>query len=216
MQDFLPGLLVVISGPSGVGKGTICEELLKTNENLTYSVSATTRPRRKGEVDGQHYFFLTQDAFNAMVQTGAFLEYTRVFGEHSYGTPRQYALDKLNEGKDVILEIDVQGGLHVQEAYPDAVLIFIAPPSMDELKRRLIERGTETDEDIARRTQTAYEEMACISYYDYVVLNDTVESAMEGISAIIHAEKSRVKRRDDLITILLEGRDQYDELSWGE
>ncbi|MDL2235480.1 guanylate kinase [Christensenellaceae bacterium OttesenSCG-928-L17] len=209
------GLLIVLSGPSGVGKGTVCKRLLEANENITYSVSATTRPRRPGEVEGSHYFFMQENEFLQMARNKEFLEYTRVFGEYSYGTPRKYVMDQLQAGRDVILEIDVQGGLQVKETYPDAVLIFVAPPSMDELKRRLVDRGTEDPESIRLRTETAYGEMQCISFYDYVVINDAVENALVGIEAIVHAEKSRVTRREDIVSLLLEGDgNNDDELSW--
>lgn len=205
------GLLVVLSGPSGVGKGTICQDLMAESENITYSVSVTTRKMRPGEEEGVHYFFVSGDEFTRMVRDGEFLEYTRVFSEHSYGTPRKYVTQQLEQGKDVILEIDVQGGLHVKEAYPDAVLIFIAPPNMDELKTRLVKRGTESEEAIRRRTETAYMEMQCVSYYDYLVVNNTIENAIDGIKTIIAAEKSRVTRREDIINLLLGGCGFHDE-----
>ncbi|MDL2258227.1 guanylate kinase [Eubacteriales bacterium OttesenSCG-928-K08] len=214
MQDKKPGLLIVLSGPSGVGKGTVCAGLLAQDDNATYSVSATTRKKRPNEVEGKSYFFVNEAQFSQMAHRGEFLEYTRVFSEYSYGTPKKYVFEQLEQGKDVILEIDVQGGLQVKEVYEGAVLIFVAPPSMDELKRRLVGRGTESEEAIVRRTQAAYQEMQCISLYDYVVINDTVESALEGITAIMHAEKSRVSRREDLVSLLLGGMDSYDELSW--
>jgi guanylate kinase len=125
------GLLLVISGPSGVGKGTICEQLIEKNENITYSVSVTTRQKRPGEIDGQHYYFASEEEFSNMVQQDAFLEYTRVFSEQSYGTPKKYVTEQMDKGKDVILEIDVQGGLQIKNAFPDAVLVFIAPPDMN-------------------------------------------------------------------------------------
>ena len=211
------GLLIVLSGPSGVGKGTVCGGLIANNKNITYSVSVTTRERRHNEKEGEHYFFVSEKAFSQMARNGEFLEYTQVFGENSYGTPRKYVMDQLQAGRDVILEIDVQGGLQVRESFQEAVLIFVAPPSMEELKRRLVERGTETEEAIQRRTETAYREMQCISFYDYVVINDTLHNALQGIEAIIHAEKSRVTRRDDIVSLLLEGDEEgNDELSWSE
>lgn len=207
MEDGRRGLLVVLSGPSGVGKGTVCRKLLAANPNMTLSISATTRPRRENEVDGREYFFIPKEEFSRMVREGEFLEYMRVFGTHSYGTPRQFVMEQLEKGRDVILEIDVQGGLRVKEVCPEAVLVFLAPPSMEELKRRLIDRGTETEQSIECRTEAAYTEMQCISYYDYVTINTTVEQAVEGIEAIVYAEKSRVVRSDDLINLLLGGCD---------
>lgn len=201
------GLLVVLSGPSGVGKGTVCHKLIEGNPNMTVSVSVTTRPIRPGEAEGKDYFFRSRGEFARMASEGEFLEYTRVFDVHSYGTPRKYVMDQLEKGRDVILEIDVQGGLRVKEVCPDAVLVFLVPPSMEELKRRLVARGTETEESVERRTQVAYAEMQCITAYDYLVINSTVEEAVAGMEAVVHAEKSRVSRSVDLISLLLEGRD---------
>jgi guanylate kinase len=210
------GLLLVISGPSGVGKGTICEQLIEKNENITYSVSVTTRQKRPGEIDGQHYYFATEEEFSNMVQQDAFLEYTRVFSEHSYGTPKKYVTEQMEKGKDVILEIDVQGGLQIKNAFPDAVLVFIAPPDMNELQKRLIRRGTESETAIRLRTETAYMEMQCVSYYDYLVVNSDVEAAMLDIKSIISSEKSKVSRNDDFLDILLGGFAYHDELSGRE
>ncbi len=207
MRDGRQGLLVVLSGPSGVGKGTVCRKLLESNPNMTLSISVTTRSRREGEQEGRDYFFRSKEEFARMARDGEFLEYTRVFGTHCYGTPKKYVQEQLDLGHDVILEIDVQGGLRVKEVCPDAVLVFLAPPSMEELKRRLVSRGTENEESIDRRTDVAYSEMQCITYYDYIVINCTVEQSADGLEAIIHAEKSRVSRRDDLISLLLEGCD---------
>ncbi|HPY37387.1 MAG TPA: guanylate kinase [Clostridia bacterium] len=201
------GLLIVISGPSGVGKGTVNRKLLKDNPQVVFSVSVTTRSKRENEVDGKEYFFRSEEEFSQMIKDGEFLEYMRVFGMFSYGTPRAFVNEQLNAGNDVILEIDVQGGLRVKEVCEDAVLIFLAPPSMEELKARLVERGTEDEHSIERRTEVAKDEMRCISYYDYVVVNSSIGQAVKGIEAIIHAEKSRVKRSSDLITLLLEGCD---------
>lgn len=206
------GLLIVISGPSGVGKGTVRNEVLCACPNTVLSVSATTRQMRKNEREGQDYFFVSQEKFSRMIEENAFLEYIQGFDGKSYGTPRAYVEQNIAAGRDVLLEIDVQGGLHIKQSFPDSVLVFLAPPSAQELKRRLIERGTETPESIERRTQIAQSEMECVSYYDYMVVNTTVEHAKDGILAIIYAEKSRVGRNADLISLLLEGDvNKYDE-----
>jgi guanylate kinase len=176
----------------------------------------TTRQKRPGEIDGQHYYFATEEEFSNMVQQDAFLEYTRVFSEHSYGTPKKSVTEHLDKGKDVILEIDVQGGLQIKNAFPDAVLVFIAPPDMNELQKRLIQRGTESDTAIRLRTETAYMEMQCVSYYDYLVVNSDVETAMLDIKAIISSEKSKVSRNDDFLELLLGGFAYHDELSGRE
>ncbi len=207
MRDGRQGLLVVLSGPSGVGKGTVCRKLLESSPNMTLSISVTTRAMRPGEQEGREYFYRSDEEFSRMVRDGEFLEYVRVFGTDSYGTPKKYVQEQLDAGRDVILEIDVKGGLRVKEVCPEAVLVFLAPPSMEELKHRLISRGTESQEAVERRTDVAYAEMQCISYYDYVVINCTVEDSVNGMEAIIHAEKSRVARSNDLISLLLEGCD---------
>lgn len=207
MKDGRQGLLVVLSGPSGVGKGTVCRKLLESSPNMTLSISVTTRAMRPGEQEGKEYFYRSDEEFLRMVRGGEFLEYVRVFGTDSYGTPKKYVQEQLDAGRDVILEIDVKGGLRVKEVCPEAVLVFLAPPSMEELKHRLVSRGTESPEAVKRRTDVAYSEMQCISYYDYVVINCTVEDSVKGMEAIIHAEKSRVSRSNDLISLLLEGCD---------
>ena len=200
------GLLLVISGPAGVGKGTINISLISRNSDIRMSVSATTRPPRPGEIDGVHYFFKTEDEFQKMIESGAFLEYMRVFNTHYYGTPKSFVEQELAEGRSVILEIDVQGAMRVKAAYPDAVLIFIAPPSMSELKSRLIHRGTESSEAIDRRFETAYQEMKYINQYDYVVVNDILDLAIARTEDIIVAERCKVSRNGELIEKLQGGR----------
>lgn len=203
MESEKRGLLIVLSGPSGVGKGTICQELVGSTDSIAYSVSVTTREKRPGEVEGKDYFFVSDEEFVRMAREGEFLEYTRVFGKNSYGTPKKYVMEQLERGLDVILEIDVQGGLHVRQELPEAVLVFIAPPNMQELKKRLIDRGTENEEDICKRTETAYQEMLCISFYDYLVVNSTVQEAVNGVRSILCAEHARVSRNENLMNILL-------------
>ena len=200
------GLLLVISGPAGVGKGTINLSLISRNSDIRISVSATTRQPRPGEIDGVHYFFKTEEEFQKMIESGAFLEYMRVFNTHYYGTPKSFVEQELAEGRSVILEIDVQGAMRVKAAYPDAVLIFIAPPSMSELKSRLIHRGTESSEAIDRRFETAYQEMKYIDRYDYVVVNDILDLAIARTEDIIVAERCRVSRNSELIEKLQGGR----------
>lgn len=197
------GLLLVVSGPAGVGKGTIDARLLSRHPNMVLSVSCTTRQPRPGEIDGVHYSFITEDAFKRMIENDAFLEYMHVFHTNYYGTPKQPVLDHIAEGRDVILEIDVQGAMRVKERYPEAVLVFIAPPSMATLKKRLIGRGTETPEAIEKRFTTAYSEMKCMDKYDYIVLNESVDIAVNRMESIVSAEKSRVCRNQYLIDRLI-------------
>ena len=206
MKQNRKGLLLVISGPAGVGKGTINLSLISRNSDISMSVSATTRSPRPGEIDGVHYFFKSEEEFQKMIEDGAFLEYMRVFNTHYYGTPKSFVEQELDEGRSVILEIDVQGAMRVKAAYPDAVLIFIAPPSMSELKSRLIHRGTESSEAIERRFETAYHEMELVDRYDYVVVNDILDLAIARTEDIIVAERCKVSRNSELIEKLRGGR----------
>ncbi|MBA4348014.1 MAG: guanylate kinase [Clostridiales bacterium] len=206
MKQSRKGLLLVVSGPAGVGKGTINLSLISRNSDIRMSVSATTRPPRPGEIDGVHYFFKTDAEFQNMIESGAFLEYMRVFNTHYYGTPKSFVEQELAEGRSVILEIDVQGAMRVKAAYPDAVLIFIAPPSMSELKARLIHRGTESSDAIERRFETAFQEMELVDRYDYVVVNDILDLAIARAEDIIVAERCKVSRNGELIEALKGGR----------
>ncbi|WP_204487360.1 guanylate kinase [Caldicoprobacter guelmensis] len=194
---FSKGLLIVVSGPSGAGKGTICNAYLERNPHAVLSVSVTTRKPRAGEKEGVNYFFRDKETFLKMVENGEFLEYAEVYGNY-YGTPKKFVEEKLADGRDVILEIDIQGALQVKERFPEAVFIFVIPPSMEELKRRIVKRGTEDAETIYKRFQSAYEELNYISRYNYVILNDTVESAVAKLEAIVLAEKCRVDRNKEL------------------
>lgn len=198
------GLLIVISGPSGAGKGTLCQGLLMKNPELNISVSMTTRPPRVGEVDGENYFFTHKARFEEMIKNNDFLEYALVYDNY-YGTPKKYVEDMLNEGKNVILEIDIQGALKVKESYKEGVFIFILPPSMEELKNRIKKRGSETEESLIKRFKAAYKELNYVSKYNYVVINDTVEKGIEKLQSIIIAEKCRVDRHKDRILNSKEG-----------
>ena len=187
------GLLLVVSGPSGVGKGTICKEYLNKYDDCALSVSATTRAPREGEVDGVSYFFLSHDEFRKKIDAGGFLEHA-VFCDNYYGTPKDAVMQKLEEGKNVILEIEVQGALQVRSHYPEAVFIFVIPPSMDELEARLRGRGTETDDVIAKRLERAKAEFKYIDKYNYTLTNDTVDNAVSVLHSIIEAEKCVMTR----------------------
>lgn len=191
------GLLLVISGPSGAGKGTICKALLDNNE-FWLSVSATTRQPREGEIDSKNYFFITKDEFKQRIEKDDFLEYAEVYGNY-YGTPKSNVLEVLESGKDVILEIDIQGALKVKEAFREGIFIFILPPSMEELKQRIIRRGSETPESLMTRFKSAYKEINYVSKYSYAVVNDTVEEAVKKIESIVVAERCRVDRIKDTI-----------------
>lgn len=197
------GILIVISGPSGAGKGTICKELLEKH-NLHLSVSATTRSPREGEVHGENYFFLSREEFLNKVEENDFIEYAEVYG-NLYGTPKSGVQQMLDDGKDVILEIDIQGALKVKDNVSDGVFIFILPPSMEELKQRIIKRGSETPESLMTRFKSAYQEINYVSKYNYAVVNDTVESAVEKIESILVAEKCRVDRMKEKILDSKEG-----------
>jgi len=189
------GNLIVLSGPSGVGKGTICRELLKRCPELTYSISATTRKKRPGEIHGREYFFYSVDEFLQLARQGAFLEWARVFDNY-YGTPREFVERITSEGKDCILEIDIQGALQVKREKPEGIFIFIAPPSKEELVRRITGRGTEDQAEIERRISQADGEMACLEEYDYLVINDEVPLAVARIQCIITAERCRVHKQN--------------------
>lgn len=197
------GLLIVISGPSGAGKGTVCNEWMRRNPEAVYSISATTRSPRPMEQDCVNYFFKSPEEFKAMIENNDFLEYAQVYNNY-YGTPRKYVQQQLMEGKDVILEIDIQGALKVKERFDEGVFIFIVPPSMEELRSRIVKRGTEDSEVMLKRFNSAFEEINFIRRYNYIVVNDTVDTAVKKMDAIILAEKCRIDRNQDLI-IKLQG-----------
>ncbi|MDO5689381.1 MAG: guanylate kinase [Tissierellia bacterium] len=185
------GFLLVLSGPSGVGKGRVCDALRQTDADILYSISATTRPIRGGEVDGQNYFFLSEEQFLERIEEDAFLEHAHVHGNR-YGTPKDFVLRNIDSGKIVILEIDVQGALQVKRNFPNGVFVFLLPPSMKELKRRITDRGTESEQQISLRMNNAREEMGFIEEYDYAVINDDLDRAVESVLSIIAAERLRV------------------------
>lgn len=193
------GILAVVSGFSGAGKGTLMQELLKKyQEQYALSVSATTRDPRPGEEDGVHYFFKTNDEFEKMIAEDALIEYA-CYVNHYYGTPRSYVESQLDEGRDVILEIEIQGALKIKEKYPDAVLIFVTTPDAPELKRRLTGRGTETQEVIDSRMSRACEESKGMSEYDYLLINDDLEECTERLHNIMSAEHMKASRQKNLI-----------------
>lgn len=186
------GILFVISGPSGVGKGTVTEALLKGRDDIQISISATTRKPRVGERDGVDYFFLDRSTFRQRIEQDEFLEWAEVFS-NLYGTPRGFVLENLQNGKDVWLEIDIQGALQIKQTMPEGVFIFIAPPSIEVLARRLTLRGKDSQESIKQRLAGCKEEMKHISDYHYMVVNDEVRAAAEKLDAIIAAERCRIK-----------------------
>ncbi|GEA29951.1 MULTISPECIES: guanylate kinase [Clostridium] len=198
------GLLIVISGPSGAGKGTICKRFMEKNKDVMLSVSATTRSPRVGEVEGINYFFMSKEQFVEKIESNDFLEYAEVYDNY-YGTPKSNVEEMLQSGNDVILEIDIQGALKVKENTREGVFVFILPPSMEELKQRIINRGSETNESLMKRFKSAYKEINFISKYNYAVVNDKVEIAVEKLEAIISAEKCRVDRIKDSILDSKEG-----------
>ena len=193
MNDRHDGVLVVISGPSGSGKGSVISEYIKTAPPTFLSVSATTRTPREGEVNGQNYYFLTHDQFQKEIEEDNMLEWAR-YCDNFYGTPKKPVYDHLKNAGDVFLELDVVGALNVKKNYDDAILIFVLPPSMEVLKERLKGRGTETAEVIQKRLLTAEKEMEKMSSYDYLLINDDLHTAADNLKSIIWAEKSKMKR----------------------
>ncbi|MEH7106823.1 MULTISPECIES: guanylate kinase [Bacillaceae] len=198
------GLLIVLSGPSGVGKGTVRKEIFSQPDTaFEYSISVTTRKPREGERDGIDYFFKTREQFEEMIEHGKLLEYAEFVGNY-YGTPVDYVRQTLDQGKDVFLEIEVKGARQVREKFPDGLFIFLMPPSLTELKNRIVTRGTETEDIIHNRMLTAREEIEMMELYDYVVENDQVELACDRIKSIVTAEHCRRERVEHRYKKLLE------------
>ncbi len=191
------GNLIVISGPSGAGKDSIVEGLLKINNKVWLSVSATTRSPRGNEQDGVEYFFLTKEEFEQKIKQNELLEYA-IYNDNYYGTPKDKIIEKLNDGYDVILVIEIQGAIKVKELIKEAIFIFVLPPSLEELKRRLINRNTEDREKILNRFKTAYNEINEVTKYNYVVINDKLDEAIEKVNSILLSEKCRVDRIEEV------------------
>lgn len=203
------GLLIVLSGFSGAGKGTVVKRLLeKYSGQYALSISATTRQPREGEKEGVSYFYKTEEEFQKMIADGEFIEYAQ-YVKNSYGTPRSYVEQKLSEGKNVILEIELQGALKVKEKLPDALMLFVMPPTAEELKNRLVGRGTEDMETIEARLSRASEEAESIQYYDYLIINDDLEECVDDIHALISSEHNKVSRNEEKIKKMKEELRQF-------
>lgn len=192
------GILLVVSGPSGAGKGTICNAIREIYPDLNYSISMTTRASRKGETEGVSYYFRTNEQFEKLIQEDAFLEYAQVY-DHYYGTPKKYALDLIEKGQSVLLEIDIQGAMQVKERYPKGVFIYIVPPSLEILSGRLHQRGTDSEDVIQRRLAQITNELAMAHKYDYIVVNDILEDAVHKTCSILEAEKCKLSRNEGQI-----------------
>ncbi len=197
MKEKENGNLIVISGPSGTGKGSIINEVMNRNNNIWYSVSLTSREIRKGEKEGINYYYTSKEDFQSKIKDDYFLEYTEYNGNY-YGTPKEYINEKINSGNDVILEIEINGALKIKELIPDAIFVFILPPNLEDLIKRLEKRGTESKEKILDRFKTAYKEINEVTKYNYVVVNDDLNIAIDKVDAIFKAERCRVDRIEEI------------------
>lgn len=193
MKEKRRGMLLVVSGPSGTGKGTLCERLLRSDPTIKFGVSSTTRKAREGEIDGVHYCFINDAQFDAMLEEDAFLEHATVHG-HRYGTPRKQVEQAIEQGDNILLDIDPQGALNVMAKLPETVSIFILPPSYASLRERLHTRNTDDPEEILKRLSNAYGEVRLLKHYQYALVNDQLDQAFARLSAIIMAEKQRTTR----------------------
>lgn len=192
------GSLIVLSGPTCAGKGTICKELIQINKNIWPSISYTSRPKRENEIHGKDYYFITKEEFEQKIKNNEMLEYAQVHYNDYYGTPKEHIKQKLDEGIDVLLEIDIQGALQIKEKIQEAIFIFILAPSMEEIKNRLIKRGCENENQMIERFKTAYREINELTKYNYVVINDVLEEAVNKVNSIILSEKCRVDRIEEV------------------
>jgi len=211
----LKGILLVVSAPSGTGKTTLCRMLLKEFQNMEFSVSYTTRKPREGEVNGRDYFFVSKEEFERMIEEGDFLEWAEVYGNY-YGTSKKQVLKALEEGKDILLDIDVQGALQVKKNFPEAVLVFILPPSFAELEKRLRKRGTDTEEVIKKRLKVAREEIKKAPLYDYLIVNDKLEEAYSKLKSVVIAEKCKAERLKGQFDKLIKDKEIVNLLKGGE
>ncbi len=197
------GLLIVLSGPSGSGKNTVCDEVKKNNKNIWESISMTSRKPRKGEIDGKSYYFVTEEEFKKNIEDDNMLEYAKFAGNY-YGTPKKNIQKHLDNGEDVILVIEIQGALQIKQKISHALFVFLLPPSMKELKRRLIDRNTESSSKVMERFERAYKEINELSKYNYVIVNDNVKDAAKKLESIILAERCRVDRIEEVFLDTLE------------
>lgn len=204
------GILVVVSGFSGSGKGTVMKRLMEKYDNYALSVSATTRAPRSGETDGKEYFFRTREEFEKLIREDALIEYAQYVGNY-YGTPRSYVEEQLAAGRDVILEIEIQGARKIKAKIPEVLRVFVTPPSMEELKSRLVGRGTETPEVIESRLARAAQEAEGVEEYDYILINDDLEEAVDHLHEMICSEHSRIARNKDFVRTIQEEAHRFEK-----